>query len=512
MKKIALLLIACILLLRCTDPVENERSITRQNPTLIPRSQIDDYILTSLNAKKEFDWNMASDEILWSALVHSDSMLTIGYKPALENEISSRISEIDIQNQSWQKAKQNVIDEIFTTLDDGGQPGGKRLSFFEHSILPYIEMKISSIDVVRQLRSMSTVRYVEPSSYAVQQHLVVNEKDKQSRTASDSGCSNDPDFAIPALDFTTIGPNAKVPWNYSYMKIEQAWNYSTGRGVTVGLIDTGISPNQSMLGNEFNTGESSGRFVERYGTYVSSWWPWASVDGPNDRCGHGTAMAGTIASPRSASGASVGVAYNCNLIAYRATGDVIVNGGSEKTGVANALIALANRSDVRVISMSLGDIISNSKVADAIRYAYGKDKLIFCAAGTSTDFTTWFGVIFPAWMDETVAVTGIKAGSSYATCDVCHAGEQVDFTIVMERDGDSKHPLTLTMSGSQPSTVGGSSVATATAAGIAALVWSKNPAWTRSQVLEKLKQSASLYPQRHGSFGWGTINALAAVQ
>ncbi|HSA05309.1 MAG TPA: S8 family serine peptidase [Tenuifilaceae bacterium] len=58
----------------------------------------------------------------------------------------------------------------------------------------------------------------------------------------------------------------------------------------------------------------------------------------------------------------------------------------------------------------------------------------------------------------------------------------------------------------------GSSVATSTTAGIAALIWGKYPTWTRDQVLARMKQSASLYPNKSSDFGWGSINALAAVQ
>jgi serine protease len=509
MKKITLILFTSLLIFRCSDPGEiKDPLVQKQNPRLIPKKQIDEFIISALHTHNKFEWSMASDEIIWSAAMQSDSIVTIGYKPALEKEISARMATINVHSEPWREARQVVLDEILTMTNTMSKSKIKNIAAYVHDVLPYVEIKVTEIEVITRLRSLETVRYVEPLSYTVQKQ---QSNGANERTESDSGCSNDPDFNIPELDFITTTPNAKIAWNYPYMQIEQAWNFSTGRGITVGLIDTGISPNQSKLGGEFNSGESSGRYIEKYGTFVSSWWPWASVDGPNDQCGHGTAMAGVIASPRSTSGSSVGVAYNCNLIVYRASGDVIINGGKEKTGVANAMIALANRSDVRVISMSLGDIISNSNVADAVRYAYGKDKLIFCAAGTSTNFTNWFGVIFPASMSETVAVTGIKAGS-YTKCDVCHSGSKVDFTIVMERSGNSKHPITLTMSGSQPSTVGGSSVATATAAGIAALVWARNPAWTRSQVLEKLKQSAGLYPTRDSEYGWGTLNALAAVQ
>ncbi|NRA51551.1 MAG: protease, partial [Phaeodactylibacter sp.] len=57
-----------------------------------------------------------------------------------------------------------------------------------------------------------------------------------------------------------------------------------------------------------------------------------------------------------------------------------------------------------------------------------------------------------------------------------------------------------------------SSAATATTAGIAALVWATNPNQSRNQVLQRLKNASSNYPARSSNFGWGTINAAQAVQ
>ena len=57
-------------------------------------------------------------------------------------------------------------------------------------------------------------------------------------------------------------------------------------------------------------------------------------------------------------------------------------------------------------------------------------------------------------------------------CGDCHKGTQIDFVIVMQKTSDKGNPICNAMSGDVPGTVGGSSVATSTSAGIAALVWS----------------------------------------
>ena len=180
--------------------------------------------------------------------------------------------------------------------------------------------------------------------------------------------------------------------------------------------------------------------------------------------------------------------------------------------MAEALRLLGNRSDVRIISMSLGDIFSSGTVKDGVRYAYNRGKLIFAAGGTSTSFTNWVGVTFPATMSETVAVTGVDTGTPLRRCDVCHSGSKIDFVVIMEdRSNSNKRPLSLAQSGNVPDLVGGSSVATATMAGMTAMLWGEYPSWSRTQILNRLNDASEFYPARNGSLCWGRADIRAAV-
>ncbi len=456
-----------------------------------------------------FYWKDASDRMLWSASVRSDSVMSLGYQlPGMDN-IKGRIHQLDLQSEEWTQARERLVnfvveatnqaypeldatrDELFRNLDD--------------QYLPTLDVKIFNQQIIEQLRQMPEVRYIEPMGYTME----------ELERRSDSGCGYSADPNIPSADYTNTAPNAKIPWNFSHpsMNVPGAWSTSTGNNVKVALIDTGTSPNQSKLGSNFNSGYSSGRSLERIGTHVSGWWWWASNDGPDDQCGHGTQMAGLIAAPRSTGGSSLGVAYNCDLKAFRSTTDVVVNGSSEKEGVRDALYISGNDHQVKIISMSIGDVFYSSTVADGVFYAYNKGKLIIAAAGTSLSWTNWWGVIFPANMAETVAVTGIQDASNMTRCHTCHDGPEVDFAAVMQRASNTdRTSLTLAMSGDTPAYVGGSSAATATTAGIAALVWATDLGQSRSEVLQRLKDAASFYPNRDNNFGWGTINAAQAVQ
>ena len=73
----------------------------------------------------------------------------------------------------------------------------------------------------------------------------------------------------------------------------------------------------------------------------------------------------------------------------------------------------------------------------------------------------------------------------------------------MQQSSNDRRPLTLAMSGDAPSTVGGSSVATSSMAGLTALVWAQYPTETRAQIMSPLVAASSNRNARSSSFGWG---------
>jgi serine protease len=462
--------------------------------------QIND-IINSYNASgKKFYWSEVSTHTLWSAVLKGNNLVTVGFGKS-ENDFDRTKSSNASQMQ------REILDLIKRYESDQNE----KLLIAEDPFLNLIDVVISKQETLEALRKNKYVRYVEPADYRY--FTFENQGNPEdNQVQSDSGCGYSMS-TISTLDFTTITPNAKVPWTFYKHGIPNAWSLSSGAGITIGVVDSGLSPQQVLLNGSFNSGLSSGRFVQKYGTYVNSIWPWSTTtDGVNDLCGHGTSMASVATAPRNNSGLPVGVAYNSNLVSYRASSDVVLNGYHEQNGVKNAFTALGNRSDVKIISMSMGHIFSVGKISDGVHYANNRGKLIFCAGGTSTSFTNFVGVIFPAWMPETVAVTGIKEAATYQKCDVCHSGSEIDFTIMMERAVTSNKVPVLSYYNNQSDYVGGSSVATATTAGIAALVWAKNPTWTKTQVLTKMKQSSQFYPTKNSQFGHGIIYANLAVQ
>ncbi len=438
-------------------------------------------------------WSNMSNEMIWSAALQSDSIISVGY--TIEGvQVEQEIHEIDVDDDQWVAKADDLISLIKRYEGD--------IDIEKHAVLPQLQFRVTSLALIRELNARQDVRYVEPLGYNME---LINDR-------SSSGCDGAPNFSIPTSDYSTISPNTKMPWNFSHANIPSAWNSAQGDNIGICILDTGGSFSQDNIGSAFTQGNSGSRSVSKVSTkYSGSWW-WKKKDSANDPCGHGTAMAGMAVAPRGTDGNSVGVAYKSDLLTIRGTEDVLVNSSNEKNGVRDGLVLAGGRSNIDIINMSIGDIFYSGTVADGIYYAYNKGKLIFAAAGTSFSITTWVGVVFPATMSQTVAVTGVKDGSSLQKCGNCHSGSQVDFVVTMEKSNGGSTPITLSSSNTnQPKYTGGSSCATSMMSGIAALVWSTNTSMSRSQVMSKLKNASQYYPSRSSQYGWGRVDASVAV-
>lgn len=495
MKKLSLLSLFAILLLVASCgkdelEIQPETTIEVSQKKALSIDEINAEINQSLETNGNFDWKNTSDLLLWSATVHGNKILTVGYGNSSFSNTKSTVAK---------NIKEDIINTIKANQNSSITKSGGDILIYDDPTLNLIDVKVETLEAVVALRKNKAIRYLEPEGYI---YKASNKK------SGGLGCGQDGNDIIPQ-NYGTMASGAKIPWNFYDHKVNQAWNYSTGRGIGVAVIDSGVSPNQPNLNSKFNDFYPN-RTIKKYGTYVDSWWLWSTkTDGVDDKCGHGTSAISTIGAPNNNTGDFVGVAYECDIVSYRGTKDVFLEGYHERRGVSRALIELGNKSDVKIISMSIGFLWSVGSIADAIRYANAKGKLIFAAGGTSTNITNWVGIIFPANMQETIAITGVKE-DNYKQCDACHDGG-MDFTIEMERADGTRHPV-LGFNEGESTYFGGSSVATAFTAGIAALVWSKYPYWTKEQVLKRLNESGEFYPYRNSKFGYGNIDALKAVR
>ena len=497
----------------------NNQDPAHQKDKLYTVQEINAVIQSSLQKNGRFNWQEQSDELLFSAIMHGDSLVSVGYGNPQTNSSTnteSINSEPQLTNISLSEAKRAGVNidgikmEILQQVrnDEGIKTNTvttesyKDILQYESPVLTNMVIKIRKLSTLQDLRKSKAIRYVEPAEY--NKNLLKSTTAKVTETMSSGG--GDP-AELPGWFIQGSGEQL-IPKSYADQKIPDAWKVSTGKGITVGLIDNGIYQSQTAFrSTEFG----SGRTISLFGTFKGK------SSGSNDgvyataddmTIGHGTGMASLISAPKKAS-LPAGIAYNCNLVSYRGTDFVALWSSKQQQGVASALTKLADNDQVKIISMSNGWIFDISVLADAVKYAKSKGKLIFAAAGTSIkpidvgffviDIPKSVGVIFPASMSETVAVTGTDYTETgkLVSCKECHEGDKVYFTSTTATSPGVNNavPVYKETPGKYGFS-GSSSAATAINAGIAALVWSAHPTWNSKQVLQRMVESAKLYPNK----------------
>src|SRR5262249_29270022 len=136
---------------------------------------------------------------------------------------------------------------------------------------------------LRLLRDNKLIRYVEPMGYEPEDFDPALRAQMQQAIDAGIGCggyTGNPNLQA-GIDYVGIAPGAKQSWDYAYHKIPNAWKKSTGKGIKIMVIDTGVSPDQDNMNSNFNQGYSKGRTLQKMFTLPGA----TSAD---DDCGHGT--------------------------------------------------------------------------------------------------------------------------------------------------------------------------------------------------------------------------------
>ena len=472
---------------------KNRLSIPRlEANNLEVQQNVEQKITRWLTDGHTWKWSDFSNDELFAAIELSQGEFAVGLK--LHGETDSLPFQDLSKRNDWEKLREKILKSLEDTLTvEMGREARREEFVLEVDLhLPIVSFHSKSSALVAWLMNSEHIRYIEP----------LNDFIDGGANRTESGCTPNYD-AVQTSDYTTTGTGAKISWHWNYHNVPQSWGISQGLGIGVGVIDAGVSANQYLLFQQFNSGYSNvGRTHET--TYTIGFSAYTS-------CNHGNAMAGLIAAPWANFGNPIGGAHKANLYTVHAADDVYLNSSAEKLAVKNAYVYLANKSGVKIISMSMGTPFYSSVLLDAVSYASSMGKLLFAAAGTSTYFTSGLGVIYPAAFSECQAVTGVNDNNQ--TCQVCHDGPQVDFTIVMERSWDvNRKAVGINQYNDWPQYIGGSSAATASAAAIAAIVWSTKPSLSKFQVLWILRYTAQYPTIPDIEHGYGKLNALSAVQ
>lgn len=263
-------------------------------------------------------------------------------------------------------------------------------------------------------------------------------------------------------------------WHLDAINAPQAQQVSTGEGVVVAIVDTGIGRHPYL---ERNVLEGTS-FIEE--------------DPRDDGDNHGTHMAGAVRS----------VAPEAQLLPVQ----VMVN----RNGIGNDRIAQGIRwaadNGADVINVSLA-VTGDGELVDAVQYALDQDAVVVAGTGNEAGAE----ILPPAAFPGVVAVSGVaQSGSLWERSTTgpqvalgAPAGDGIP-AIVPEDIGQEAGYMEIT---------GGTSTATALTSGVTALVRSAFPDLDGPNVVNRLIATAvdAGAEGRDDQYGFGKLDAHAAL-
>ncbi|UQI43471.1 type VII secretion-associated serine protease mycosin [Streptomyces sp. HU2014] len=277
-------------------------------------------------------------------------------------------------------------------------------------------------------------------------------------------------------------------WHLDAMHAEEMWETSTGAGITVAVIDSGVDATLPDLRGQVLEGKN---FSDNPG------------DARTDPEGHGTKMAALIAGTGKAGSTigSYGLAPGSKILPLRARGKNF----EESSRMTAAALRYAADSDAKIINISMGSSGRSDVEESAVTYALSKGKMVFASAGNSGDKQNAVG--YPAAYPGVIGVAGLDQGGAAAKWS--QHGPQVDLS------APGADIVTACPGGTGVCRSNGTSDASALAAASAALIWSVHPDWTANQVTRVLINTAggtSGKEKRDDYVGYGGVRPRIALK
>ena len=303
--------------------------------------------------------------------------------------------------------------------------------------------------------------------------------------AAAGGLANHPHVRFAEVDelvpiaATVNDPKFGNEWHLAKISAPAAWDTSTGMGVTIAILDTGVD----------------GTHPDLTGQMVPGWNFYDNNSNTSDVHGHGTAVAGAAAARSNNAVGIASVAGGARIMPIRISDP---NALAYWSTVAQGLNWAANNG-ARVANISFVGVSASSTVQSAASYFRSKGGVVVVCAGNTgaSDSTAPSGVMLVVG-----ATNESDQRSTFSTF-----GNFVDLS------APGSNILT-TGRGGVYQTWNGTSFASPIVAATAALVIARRPDFTADQIEATLLLSATDLGAAGTDiyFGAGRVNAAAAVQ
>lgn len=208
---------------------------------------------------------------------------------------------------------------------------------------------------------LATPTYAAPGDSEQSEASNQSPQTESTSSAPEPACDNPPSAA-------QINP--KVPWTVAnYDPAQRLWPYSSGKGVTVAVVSTGVAPTQSQLAPQMLTGYD---FVRN------------TSEGMDDCIGQGTAIATVIAAQESDQTGFVGLAPDAKILPVRvAEKEQVVANTDEPLDPATIAsgIEWAAEQGAGVIVVADVSFVDDPALASAVKAAQSAGAVIVAPVG-----------------------------------------------------------------------------------------------------------------------------------
>lgn len=156
-------------------------------------------------------------------------------------------------------------------------------------------------------------------------------------------------------------PTIQEQWALGTIGAFDAWNITTGSGIIIAVVDTGVSSTHPDL---------AGNVLPGYNAISNS-------NQTEDDNGHGTAIAGLIAASTNNASGIAGMCWGCRILPVKV---LDAYGMGEDADLSRGIRWAADHG-ARIINLSMGGAENSPVLHDAINYAFQQGSLIVAAAG-----------------------------------------------------------------------------------------------------------------------------------
>jgi type VII secretion-associated serine protease mycosin len=291
------------------------------------------------------------------------------------------------------------------------------------------------------------------------------------------------------------------PWSLQRVLLDELWTYSTGKGVRVAVIDTGVDIKNPQLSKAVDVKSGLNLLPkgikDDYGTKLER----GKENGTTDTVGHGTKVAGIIAARPMKGTGFVGLAPGATIIPIQQND---ADGHGTALTLADAIDkAVAAGADVINISQDTADAVEPTPVLKkAVDEALAAEVVVVASAGND-GLGGNVKKTYPASYKGVLAVASSDRNNERAAFS-----QSGDFVGVAAPGVD----MISTVPGGGHCADNGTSFSAPYIAGVAALIKSKHQDWTQEEIVAQIQQTAERSTAGHDRHvGWGVVDPVRAL-